>query len=266
MKKTLIFLMTALLATMLVVSCDDNKNGSSAVFYKVTFDSREGTAVPTQTVKEGEKATKPSDVTRDGYEFIKWTTDEAGKVEYNFDTPVTADIALYAQWKKVYAKYALGPAGGIIFYDKGSYSDDWRYLEVGLKDLSGTYQWGTTVVAGLGEGIGDGKKNTETLAGKGSDYAAATAVWEKDVYSNEFKDWFLPSKGELGELYNENAAILEKTISASIEYYSIATPNHWSSSSYGSSYVFMQKNDKYAALAMTTNLTTALSVRPIRRF
>ena len=28
-----------------------------------------------------------------------------------------------------------GPAGGVIFYDKGEYSDGWRYLEAAPADL-----------------------------------------------------------------------------------------------------------------------------------
>lgn len=33
----------------------------------------------------------------------------------------------------------IGPAGGYVFYDKGEYSDGWRYLEAAPKDLKGTY-------------------------------------------------------------------------------------------------------------------------------
>jgi hypothetical protein len=33
-----------------------------------------------------------------------------------------------------------GPAGGFVFYDKGSYSDEWRYMECALKN-AGTGTW-----------------------------------------------------------------------------------------------------------------------------
>ena len=67
--------------------------------YTVTFDSNGGTAVPSQTVKSGEKATKPTDPTRSGYTFNGWYDKEL-KTAYDFNTRVTADITLYAKWTR----------------------------------------------------------------------------------------------------------------------------------------------------------------------
>ncbi|MBQ8136993.1 MAG: InlB B-repeat-containing protein [Clostridia bacterium] len=65
----------------------------------VTFDSDGGTAVGSQAVAKGAKATRPEDPTREGYSFQGWTLNGA---EYSFDTPVTADITLKAQWAEIF--------------------------------------------------------------------------------------------------------------------------------------------------------------------
>ena len=68
--------------------------------FKVTFDSRGGSAVASQTVKAGEKATEPEAPTRAGYTFTGWTSDPEGANDYDFASPVTEDFTLYAQWQK----------------------------------------------------------------------------------------------------------------------------------------------------------------------
>lgn len=70
-----------------------------AVAHKVTFDSTGGSAVDTQLVGNGEKASAPTDPTRTGYTFVGWSTSQAGGADYNFNaTSVTGDLTLYAQW------------------------------------------------------------------------------------------------------------------------------------------------------------------------
>ena len=81
MKKTLLILLAALAALTLVISC---KNEVKIPTYTVTFDSDGGSEVPVQTVNAGEKATKPADPTRDGYDFTGWKKDGA---DFSFDTP-----------------------------------------------------------------------------------------------------------------------------------------------------------------------------------
>ena len=64
--------------------------------YTVTFNSNGGSSVNTQTIDNGDKATKPKDPTKSGYIFVEWQLN--GKV-YNFNTPVTESIVLVASWK-----------------------------------------------------------------------------------------------------------------------------------------------------------------------
>ena len=65
--------------------------------HKVTFDSDGGSLVTTQTVKDGEKATKPIDPTKENNDFIEW---QLNGLAYNFDNVVKKDITLKAIWKE----------------------------------------------------------------------------------------------------------------------------------------------------------------------
>lgn len=66
----------------------------------VTFESNGGSAVSPQTVASGGKATRPADPTREGFAFTGWYSDSDVSVPYDFDTPVTGNITLYAGWKQ----------------------------------------------------------------------------------------------------------------------------------------------------------------------
>lgn len=66
--------------------------------YTVTFDSKGGSAVASQIVEAGEKATKPADPTKECAIFDGWYTDAACTVLYDFDTPVNSSFTLYAKW------------------------------------------------------------------------------------------------------------------------------------------------------------------------
>ena len=72
-----------------VYSCGDDEDDGRTKF-TVTFDTDGGSAVPSQTVKEGDKVAKPEDPTKDNAvfeksgDFIKMTVtlpDEEGKEE-----------------------------------------------------------------------------------------------------------------------------------------------------------------------------------------
>lgn len=66
--------------------------------YTVIFNSNGGSAVENQTVKHGEKATQPAAPTRENYRFDGWYL---GNEAYDFNTPVTGNIELVAQWTYV---------------------------------------------------------------------------------------------------------------------------------------------------------------------
>ena len=72
----------------------------SALPHTVTFNTGEGSAVDSQVVADGAKATKPADPTRDGYVFAGWYADADLKSPYDFSASVTKDLTLYAKWVK----------------------------------------------------------------------------------------------------------------------------------------------------------------------
>lgn len=65
----------------------------------VTFVENGGSDVEDQEVEYGGKATEPT-TTRGGYIFTGWYSDEDLTVKYDFDSPVTENITLYAGWSK----------------------------------------------------------------------------------------------------------------------------------------------------------------------
>ena len=71
------------------------------ITYTVTFDENgHGTAPSAQTVESGKTATKPADPTETGWTFGGWYQDATCSVAFDFSTPITANITLYAKWTK----------------------------------------------------------------------------------------------------------------------------------------------------------------------
>ena len=72
-------------------------SGGSVPAHVVTFDSAGGTAVADQVVGDGETVRKPDNPTQEGFAFDCWV-DENGTTAYDFSSPVTTDLTLYAVW------------------------------------------------------------------------------------------------------------------------------------------------------------------------
>ena len=100
-----------------------------------------------------------------------------------------------------------GPAGGLIFYDKGNNANGWRYLEAAPEEAESQALWsvhGDTKVDNTQSGIGYGKRNTqlivETFSKTSGEWDTAAQKADELVF-NGFDDWFLPSKAELDQMY-----------------------------------------------------------------
>lgn len=70
------------------------------VDYTVTFDSQEGTEVPSQQVAYNTAATEPQAPTRPGYAFTGWYTEPNGGDIWTFERTIEGDTTLYAHWRK----------------------------------------------------------------------------------------------------------------------------------------------------------------------
>ena len=66
--------------------------------HTVSFNSDGGSTVDNITVNHGEKVTAPKAPTKDGYAFAGWYV---GDTAYDFNTAVTADVALTAKWDAI---------------------------------------------------------------------------------------------------------------------------------------------------------------------
>ncbi len=87
------------------VKGDDNHTDSAPAcvpvtvhLLTVTFEVNGGSAVAAQGVASGATAVRPAAPTKSGYIFDGWYQDATLSVPYDFATPITADITLYARW------------------------------------------------------------------------------------------------------------------------------------------------------------------------
>ena len=86
--------------------------------FTVTFDlnGKPGTAPSAQTVEKDKTATEPGIPKTEGFTFTGWYKEKECRTKYDFATPVTADITLYAGWE----------SGEPIIIETGS---DWNLYE-----------------------------------------------------------------------------------------------------------------------------------------
>jgi len=154
-----------------------------------------------------------------------------------------------------YAIGDTGPSGGIIFYDKGSVSDGWRYLEAAPVNQGTSLTWASsdyinTDITGTGTAIGTGKANTAAILAVDANAPAVKACAD---YRGGGKDgWFLPSKDELNEMYKARSHL-----SISIGYF-------WSSSQSGYNNAWYHNFDN--SVQAGSNKGHSGSVRAIRAF
>jgi hypothetical protein len=180
-----------------------------------------------------------------------------------------------------YSLRDMGPAGGYIFYDKGSYgSDGWRYLEAAREGWSGnsadpihyigyyrTTGAGTNQLVGTGTAIGTGETNTINLVAAMGDTAYielsgdAKAIYVakvcEDYTGGGYSDWFLPSKDELNQMYLNLKVLNVSNFTGNYGYYG-------SSSEYSSTHAWLQSFNN--GIQDSWRKLEQAGVRPVRAF
>ena len=216
--------------------------------YTITFNKNDVGAAGTmsdQTIACDSSANLTAyGFTKTGWTFAGWATTPEGVVAYTDQasyTMGTANVTLYAKWTApaVYALRDRGPAGGWIFYDKGSFSDGWRYLEAAPVDQATLSIWGAMYNAVSGTTplmlpIGSGQANTSLILANDTSLfvnAADRCVNYSIVNGGvTYADWFLPSRGELYQMW------VELKLTADVG--GFAADYYWSSSEWDVSFAF----------------------------
>jgi hypothetical protein len=121
--------------------------------------------------------------------------------------------AVCREWERNYDITERGPAGGVVFYDKGHYLDGWRYLEAAPPETETRAPWGwdgdgpftNDEIEQMPVGLGDGLHSTEiivrklTEAGKKGCAAQICA----DLVHGGYDDWYLPAIHECYRMLEE---------------------------------------------------------------
>ena len=122
------------------------KSYANHLKYMVAFDGNGGSATGAQFVKSGAKASEPAQPVREGYNFIGWKN---GEDDYDFDSVVTENLSLTAEWKQ---------RPTLALADAHEYMID-KYNDVAYSVVRNDYAVGELVV-----------KNGETTLTESTDY------------------------------------------------------------------------------------------------
>ena len=207
----------------------------NAVFTRCYIDPREGLYRVESSMREEDwdffTAIEDA-ITQHHGDPIKGESGSAWSIDHGnvFDNPDTWLIELYLQngfliagkefknasavygqvevreWERYYYIGERGPAGGLVFYDKGHYLDGWRYLESAPPETETRASWGwgrdgpftNDEIGQIPGGLGDGPHSTEiivkklTETGKSGCAAQICAALEYGGYD----DWYLPTRSE----------------------------------------------------------------------
>jgi len=177
---------------------------------------------------------------------------------------INGDIVLYPRWTAI---GCVGPAGGWVFYDKGTITNNWRYLEASPVDLSKGVIWadGYTIVNGTLNDLDASIPNTEKILVATSSQATNAARLCSEYSIRGYADWALPSPVQLQYIYNN---LHNKTPSIGNFNVGITQNAYWSSQSYDEViyWPFVVQFTNGATLTSYRQFWNTLGVRAVRAF
>ena len=109
----------------------NKRNNNSNVSWTVTFDSKGGSPVEAQEVKDGETVAKPANPTKENFTFVEWCEDNNCVTPFNFSMEIHSDWTLYAKWQS-----SGGGGGGGGGGDQPTTGD--YYAQIGSQKLAMT--------------------------------------------------------------------------------------------------------------------------------
>ena len=77
------------------------KDEEGATTFRVYFNYMDESEYQVVNVNINKVVVRPNKPEREGYKFIGWYTDKDGVTPYNFSTPITKSIMLYAIWEEI---------------------------------------------------------------------------------------------------------------------------------------------------------------------
>ena len=151
--------------------------------YWVRFDENDGgtgggaSYTKPEFVKEGDTATRPAtDPTRSGFTFEGWFTEAVCADEFDFSTPITGPLVLYAKWVKSKAPFTVVIWKQNIDDDKNAAVEDKKYDYDSTKVIEGAATGATVDISMF-------KSSTE-LSFEGFSYARYEVVNQKTEEGN----------------------------------------------------------------------------------
>ena len=147
--------------------------------YTVTFNTNGGTTITSQSVNHGNLVAEPTTPEKENYAFEGWYSDPELTTEYDFETPVTSNITLYAKWITGVYQITYDLDGGIA--DNPTYYD----VETATFTLNNPTKTGYTFIGWTGSN-GNTPEMTVTITQGSTGNKTYTANYTVNSYTIDF--------------------------------------------------------------------------------